>query len=65
VATTFTEFGPEKLACCDHEIALAKGLWTALARASLLPILETFNVLTGEYREMTRAEGLPPNTKIS
>jgi hypothetical protein len=48
-----------------NAIALVKGPGEALARASLLPILETFNVLTGEYREMTRAEGLPPNTKIS
>jgi hypothetical protein len=54
VATTFTEFGPGKLACCGHEIALVKGLGTALARASSLPILETFRVLTGEYRKMTR-----------
>jgi hypothetical protein len=35
-------------------IALVKGSGEALARASLLPILETFNVLTGVYREMTR-----------
>ncbi|KAJ5457819.1 serine/threonine protein kinase [Penicillium sp. IBT 31633x] len=30
VATTFTDFGPEQLARCDHEIALVKGFGEAL-----------------------------------
>ncbi|XRM48738.1 hypothetical protein ABZX51_011652 [Aspergillus tubingensis] len=30
VATTFTDFGPEQLARCDHEIALVKGFMEAL-----------------------------------
>ncbi|KAJ5756913.1 uncharacterized protein N7511_007095 [Penicillium nucicola] len=30
VATTFTDFGPEQIACCDHEIAVVKGFGDAL-----------------------------------
>lgn len=41
VATTFTNFGPEQKARCDHEVALVKGLGDALVRALLLPMQET------------------------
>lgn len=54
VATTFTDFEPEQLARCDHEIALVKGFAEALVWVSLLSTLESFSVLTTEYREMTR-----------
>lgn len=63
VATTFTDFGPEQLARCDHEIALVKGLGEALVRAPLLPMLDAFSVLTQIQRD-DQAEGLPPNTKF-
>ncbi|KAK2785198.1 hypothetical protein FQN52_008534 [Onygenales sp. PD_12] len=54
VATTFTDFGPEQLARCDYEIALVKGFGEALVWVPLLPLLETFSVLTNRSREMTR-----------
>lgn len=59
VATTFTDFGREQLARCDYEIALVKGFGEALVWAPLLPMLEAFSVLTGEYREMTRPRDSP------
>lgn len=52
VATTFTDFGPEELARCDYEIALAKGFGDALVRTPLLPMSEAVSVLTDKCREM-------------
>lgn len=54
VATTFTDFGPEQLARYDYEIALVKGFAEALVWVPLLSTLESFSVLTNEYRKMTR-----------
>lgn len=36
VATTFTDFGPQQLNYCDHEIALVKGLGEVLVRLRCL-----------------------------
>lgn len=59
VATTFTNFGPEEKARCDHEIALVEGLGAALVRAPSLPMQEISRVLIGECRERTKMRDFP------